>query len=590
MATVNEVLDAWRGEGYGIPDRVTDVTSTAPGLTEALYTNAVLDSLGETYPRLTKNINRTDATTPSYKSIISALDLKDDEGVKEGKAGARSALEKFVKDFPKQQGEWKKKLLKKDVSLGERGWDTVKKIWKQTVYDYYDEQTKKARAEAVDDGTARGLVTKLLFPRMTNAIREGRDIGGGEIAGDVFQNVAYMVPAGFAAAPVKFAASRILPAAAQGAAKTAASFASQAAAPLAVYGADKALGNETTWLDPVVGTLGNMGANKVLFPMIGRMAGRFTGSIRNPQLLGVKALMEGADTPKERGMRLVQEKRQFLKDAGRKPSEIIERAMKQGTNENFAEDALTDAMYVDQIGEIVKSPEINHNLSHVIKTSERGEKSSQTAAKAVIKTAADDLNDVEAEASRAVAIAKSKNAKPSEVLKIQDKYRPKIDKAQMTSNVLSQDKFQDIVKVFDSHPELKPMLFKDKYPRLLDLGAAYSINKFADLSTRPAEAAANAYGIPIKEWKEEDAAERAEAKRQSDLTKTIENVRLTLDSKPGITAQDEAFLADIKANPSLVVNGYPDMRKNNEFKEWLLLRGHDILRGTAAARPTWEVE
>ena len=90
--------------------------------------------------------------------------------------------------------------------------------------------------------------------------------------------------------------------------------------------------------------------------------------------------------------------------------------------------------------------------------------------------------------------------------------------------------------------------------------------------------------------KQEDAAERAEAKRQSDLTKAIENVRLTLDTKPGITAQDEAFLADIKSNPSLVVNGYPDMRKNNEFKEWLLLRGHDILRGTSAARPTWEVE
>ena len=289
-------------------------------------------------------------------------------------------------------------------------------------------------------------------------------------------------------------------------------------------------------------------------------------------------------------MRLVQEKRQFLKDADRKSSEIIERAMKQGTNENFTKDALTDAMYVDQIGEIVKSPEINRNVSHVIQTSKPGEKSSQTAARAVIKTAAEDLDVAESEASRALAIAKSKNAKPSEILKIQDKYLPKIDKAQMTSDALSQDKFQDIVKVFDSHPELKPMLFKDKYPRLTDLGVAYGVNKFADLSTRPAEAAANAYGIPIKEWKQEDAAERAEAKRQSDLTKAIENVRLTLDTKPGITAQDEAFLADIKSNPSLVVNGYPDMRKNNEFKEWLLLRGHDILRGTSAARPTWEVE
>ena len=588
MSKFSEVINKRSLEDEDFDPKYFTVRDTTGGLTDALYTNRGIDALGgvNAIPSWmsAEGVEYTDrATVPGYKDIISLIpDLKDDAGVKEGRKGARTALQKFVEDFPKMQNQWKKDLLAKDQSLGERGWETVKDVWKQTVADYYDAQAKKLREEAVDDGTVSGWVTRTLFPRMTNAIREGRDIGGKEIAGDVFQNAAYLVPAGFAAAPVKFAASRILPAAAQGAAKTAASFASQAAAPVAVYGADKALGNETTLLDPTVGTLGNMGANKVLFPMIGRMAGRFTGSIRNPQLLGIKALMEGADTPKERGMRLVQEKRQFLKDADRKPSEIIERAMKQGTNENFTKDALTDAMYVDQIGEIVKSPDINRNVSHVIHTSKPGENSSQTAAKAVIKTAAEELNVAGDEASRALAIAKSKNAKPSELLKIQEKYQPKIDKAQMTRDALSQDNFQDIVKVFDNHPELKPMLFKDKYPRLLDLGAAYSINKFADLSSRPAEAAANAYGIPLNEWKEEDAAERAESKRQSDLTKIL--------NAGSLTEQDKAYLADIKANPELVVTGYPDLKQNNDFKTWLLQRGHGLLRGTSASRPTWEVE
>lgn len=588
MAKFSEVINKRSLEDEDFDPKYFTVRDTTGGLTDALYTNRGIDALGgvNAIPSWmsAEGVEYTDrATVPGYKDIISLIpDLKDDAGVKEGRKGARTALQKFVEDFPKMQNQWKKDLLAKDQSLGERGWETVKDVWKQTVADYYDAQAKKLREEAVDDGTVSGWVTRTLFPRMTDAVREGRDIGGKEIAGDVFQNLAYMVPAGFAAAPVKFAASRILPAAAQGAAKTAASFASQAAAPVAVYGADKALGNETTLLDPTVGTLGNMGANKVLFPMIGRMAGRFTGSIRNPQLLGIKALMEGADTPKERGMRLVQEKRQFLKDADRKPSEIIERAMKQGTNENFTKDALTDAMYVDQIGEIVKSPDINRNVSHVIHTSKPGENSSQTAAKAVIKTAAEELNVAESEASRALAIAESKNAKPSELLKIQEKYQPKIDRAQMTRDALSQDKFQDIVKVFDNHPELKPMLFKDKYPRLLDLGAAYSINKFADLSSRPAEAAANAYGIPLNEWKEEDAAERAESKRQSDLTKIL--------NAGSLTEQDKAYLADIKANPELVVTGYPDLKQNNDFKTWLLQRGHGLLRGTSASRPTWEVE
>lgn len=143
-----------------------------------------------------------------------------------------------------------------------------------------------------------------------------------------------------------------------------------------------------------------------------------------------------------------------------------------------------------------------------------------------------------------------------------------------------------VSNVFEKYPELQAALFKDKYPRLSDIGAAYGINQFAGNSTRPAEAAANAYGIPIKEWKKEDAAERAEAKRQSDLSKILDagNTAQTL------TEQDKAYIADIKANPELVVTGYPDLKQNNSFKEWLLLRGHDLLRGTSASRPTWEVE
>lgn len=587
MAKISEVINARSMEDMDFDPKYFTVRDTTGGLTDALYTNRVIDALGGVNDIPTWISSEgveydEDATPPSYQSIISALDdLKDDEGVKEGKAGARSALEKFVEDFPKKQGEWKRKLLKKNVSLGERGWDTVKEIWKQTVSDYYDDKAKKARMEAVDDGTATGLITKLLFPRMTNAIREGRDIGGREIAGDVFQTLAYMVPAGFAAAPVKFAASRILPAAAQGAAKTAASFASQAAAPVAVYGADKALGNETSLVDPIVGTLGNMGANKVLFPTIGRMAGRLTGSIRNPQLRGVRALLEGADTPREKGLKLIDEKKQFLKYASQPDSKIMLANMEAGRPNDVTAKAIEEAKDIARLGDLVNKPERLAQTANDLVKRYTPEEQPKVAAIAVVDALADQsAKNIIKETSKQAGIPVPKG-KMGDLVQEQTK---QLEAARL-DGVAGR-----YAEIFDRHPELYAVLFKQKYPRLTDLGVAYGVNKFADLSTRPAEAAANAYGIPIKEWKEEDAAERAEAKRQSDLTKAIENVRLTLDTKPGITAQDEAFLADIKANPSLVVNGYPDMRKNNEFKEWLLLRGHDILRGTAASRPTWDVE
>lgn len=585
MAKFSEVINKRSLEDEDFDPKYFTVRDTTGGLTDALYTNRGIDALGgvNAIPSWmsAEGVEYTDrATVPGYKDIISLIpDLKDDAGVKEGRKGARTALQKFVEDFPKMQNQWKKDLLSKDQSLGERGWETVKDVWKQTVADYYDAQAKKLREEAVDDGTVRGWVTRTLFPRMTNAVREGRDIGGKEIAGDVFQNAAYLVPAGFAAAPVKFAASRILPAAAQGAAKTAASFASQAAAPVAVYGADKALGNETTWLDPTVGTLGNMGANKVLFPMIGRMAGRFTGSIRNPQLSGIKALMEGADTPLEVGNKIINENKAFLRRVDQPNSKIVVENMRAGKANDITPEAVQEAQDIVRISEILDVPGIRDIAERAGDVASPMQQERAAAITTVLGIADKEADQV----FKAPKKVPGKNATPSEKLNFRAR--------DYAHDMAAMDKFNEYKKaglvdrytdLFKRKPELQAVLFKDKYPRLTDLGAAYAINTFADKSTRPAEAAANAYGLPLNEWKEEDAAERAESKRQSDLTKIL--------NAGSLTEQDKAYLADIKANPELVVTGYPDLKQNNDFKTWLLQRGHGLLRGTSASRPTWEVE
>lgn len=89
MATASEIIAARKNEGVGIPARVTDVLATAPGLTEELYTNAVLDSLGDSFPWLTQNLERSEEPSiPSYKSVIGLLGLEDDEN-------GRTALQKL---------------------------------------------------------------------------------------------------------------------------------------------------------------------------------------------------------------------------------------------------------------------------------------------------------------------------------------------------------------------------------------------------------------------------------------------------------------------------------------------------------------
>ena len=590
MAKFSEVINKRALEDDDFDPKYFTVRDTTGGLTDALYTNRGIDALGgvnaiPTWMTADGVVYEDRATVPSYKDIIAAIpDLKDDAGAKEGKKGARTALQKFVEDFPKMQGQWKKDLLGKDQNLGERGWETVKEVWKKTVADYYDAKAKSDRAKVVDDGSFSGLVTKLMFPRMTNAIREGRDIGGKEIAGDIFQNAAYALPAGFIGAPMKYGVSRLLPAAAQGVGKGVTSWASQAAVPVAVYGADKALGNETTWLDPVVGTLGNMGANKVLFPTIGRMAGRFTGSIRNPQLLGLKALMEGADTPRERGLKIIADKRAFLNEANKANEELAERTMRAGTNNQFSNvQSQEEAMIIDEIGKAIDNKDIGKLTKEAIKAKPNSS-NADIAAEAVSNAAAENLvKKADNNMKDFVKAAKKDNIKKVDAISARQNEIQNEALGIMNLFVKNKDK---VSNVFEKYPELQAALFKDKYPRLSDIGAAYGINQFAGNSTRPAEAAANAYGIPIKQWKEEDAAERAEAKRQSDISKILD----AGDTAQTLTEQDKAYIADIKANPSLVVTGYPDLKQNNSFKEWLLLRGHDLLRGTSASRPTWEVE
>ena len=57
-----------------------------------------------------------------------------------------------------------------------------------------------------------------------------------------------------------------------------------------------------------------------------------------------------------------------------------------------------------------------------------------------------------------------------------------------------------------------------------------------------------------------------------------------------LSAESEMFIEDIRKNPGSLVTGHPDPAKRDTFKIWLLKEGNDLLRGTAAARPAWDVK
>lgn len=213
MAKITDIINT-RSQEYILPERIRAARDTTTGATDELYTNNVIEALGgdKNLPNWIEGVRTTTAPTiPVVGEILKVLGITDDEGAKEGKG--RTALDKFVEDFPTMQKEWKE-IVEGDEKWGERGWKTVKDLWKATVHDKMLEDIKTERAKAVDDAEpsigpnipGSTFLTKLLLPRVTEHIANTGDFSAKDLALDVGENLAMSVPgAMWTGAPVRAA-------------------------------------------------------------------------------------------------------------------------------------------------------------------------------------------------------------------------------------------------------------------------------------------------------------------------------------------------------------------------------------------------
>lgn len=70
--------------------------------------------------------------------------------------------------------------------------------------------------------------------------------------------------------------------------------------------------------------------------------------------------------------------------------------------------------------------------------------------------------------------------------------------------------------------------------------------------------------------------------------KTKKQVEAIKGTTIGLTPRDEKYLQAVADDPSIVQFGFAE--NPDDFKLWLLERGHDLLKGTGAHRPLWEIE
>lgn len=548
MARISEILAERKNEGFGIPERVAEVTGSAPGITEELYTNAVLDSLGGSYPWLTARIEKAEKPSiPSLKSILNLL-IEDEED-------ERTALQQFVEDFPEKRAEWKKKALKKDSTLGERGWKTIYDIWKQVSVDKMNSDIKEARKNALEGLDKNGEIenlgqyawskaAKAFTPRRYKAFEEGREPTNLETAMDIGQNAAYMVPMGGAEAAI---ARGLL---GSSAGKVAGAVGSAAIAPSVVTSGDYLLGTKDyadkkdAFTDAAIGTATNLGVNKVIAPAISAVlnVGKVRGTI--PQWL--RKFLEDNSSEKQKAKDLVKEAEARIKLHNAETSEQYADKLRRGvTPDRLSEEQIQKYRDILDVGELSKNKEAVDEFSEGWKL----------------------MRDVS---------KFSKEKQPLENM---------IDNAFVDPNGAP----ESIKRAMVENPELISLMekkgikdyAKDPYT-YTDVLKSYVVNEAGNDAA--AQRTLSRFGIDPKDLRKDQDKKRTEKKAKASVSEIIGG------SKGSLSPESEMFLQDIKEDPGIVVTGHKNPKLKDAFKIWLITEGNDLLRGTAASRPAWEVK
>lgn len=481
-ARIKEIINARSYNDDNLPQRFIDISDTTRGLTDELYTNNVLKNLGTVPAWITgENIVASDEPViPTLSAIIEAAGLKDDNKVTKG---ARTALEKFLEDFPdRKKREKMRDNIVKNKSLGELGWDTAKNLWKQATLDKMGTEIEndrvdyirgKGEGQGVGDWLG-GIAMKFFTPRRYEALVRGEDPTWKDDMGDAIESGLMMVPA------TKYTKlfSKILgPARKILENKVAANVVGNSIAPILSEAMDDVMRGEDdpnterqdfSLGDATMGLLTNLGVNKGLARILGASGQIGTGELGGGGMrrAAINMLENMGKSRKERGL-------------GSALPEFVHNAKEKITN---------------------------NRVSRIIGGGLKG-----------------------------------------------------------------LDKSLDILGMG------APTLLVNRYGTDKDakIGAAL-FNMVGASGIDPVK--------PIEEFRDDehtDMRNRKTAKEMDDIIKASDVL--------GLDSRDLKFIEAVKEDPSILTRGIAGPG-GDEFKIWLIERGHKLLRGTSAHRPLWTMD
>lgn len=450
-----------------------------------------------------------------------------------------------------ERDKWRVRIKEE---YGDEGWENAKKVLQNSLLDRMQGEIDKSRKEAVESVPGESLV-KFFRPRMYEAALQGRDPTTEEQIGDFGQAALYAIPYGKAVQGI-----RALPAAG----KVLGGLAVQGAAPLGVSVMDDQLGNKDfDWRDVGIGTLTNIGVNKVLAPQLARGYQYITGKIRG-KMPGLADFLEGSKTSKEKAWEIIDDAKDKLrKHYAEQSSQHLD---------NLAHGRPTARLTPEEVQKYTDIVSVEDLLRF------EGKNIKDVFTDAVKRAGKSEIGGKKQPQAQMIGKDKAWIAQ-------ENAPNPSSTKDLLNNVIYSNDKItkKGAVDAIEANPVLASLFYKTPAREAVNSVAAASMKDFAvNKYGKDADASnpANLVQIDVKELRKQQKKDQAKAR---------ERKAADVLSLEGFTGDDYKYLDLIKRKPE-VLRGIGKEAHDTNFKNWLLLRGTDILRGTELFRPTPTVE
>lgn len=522
------------------------------------------------------------------QSLAEAAGFKDE---KEGKTAASQFLDAYFnpEQHRKDSDLWAAGIAKE---FGEGHWKDAQKVLQQAENDRMLARIEKKRQDVLNGDAeefpwyqnlafkAVSPLQSLFTPRRKKAIQEGRDPNWSETLADIGESTLYALPAGKIGQGATFL-TKNTPKLARAASKVLGTLAADAAAPFAVVGMDQALGNEDySWDEALteggIGTATNLGVGRGMARVLGPMYQMGMGKIRGKLPTGVVDFLEGRNPVKDRAKEKVAEANSKLMDhymetAGR----MLHRIARGETPSMLNQHELSRIKDIVELGDYYRDK--SQNLTDVLERAIK-ERTGRPAMEAIKGIGTEPLYQLDLPDNRKT-------------------YAELVDDVVESANLSPFPQKEQVARALKSDPELLSLFYKPtKAEKFDDIAAdaikTWGINKYG--SDHDAGMVLNTVGGSVKELRKEQAESKEKRKNDKAASKLLteivkaDNLGNVIDYKEGLTPEDTMWLTKISKDPGMLTG----LREGSDpkFRNWMLMRGTDLLKGTSLARPTWDVE